>query len=348
MYKVGIIGAGTISGDHAVGLEGNADRAACVAVADIDQHAAEALAQQCSARAYSDHKTMLANESLDVAAVCLPHGLHLSVGLEVLEAGVHLFLEKPMALSTDACRQLMDAAQIHDRMIFVGQTHQYRENFRLAKRLIDEGRIGDVRMIYDEIWAYYGWERRKGWFLAPELAGGGPLFNTSPHQIDHLLYLVDSPITAVRASVCKLRSEADIDSDWLAFVEYENGVRGYVGTYQGTKAEDGARLQCRVFGTEGTISINAFAPEVVLAQRDSREIMDAADEVNPFVVEWRECLDALGAGRAPLTGPRYGANVVGVLEAIAESSASGCEVAPVRFSVVGDAESRVKYQVDKG
>lgn len=328
MLNAAVIGAGTIANDHAVGLAGNLDRVRCVAVADVIPDAAGALAERLGAKPYLDHKAMLEQEQIDVAVVCVPHALHLPVGLDVLKAGAHLFIEKPMALSSDECRQLIAAAARADRQIMVGQTHQYRQNFRLARQLIDEGRIGEVRMIYDEIWAYYGWEKRKPWFLDPKLSGGGPLFNTSPHQVDHLLYLVDSPIRAVRAAVCQLRDESAIDSDWLAFVEYENGVRGYVGTYQGFKGEDGPRLQCRVFGTRGVISVNAFKPEVVLAQGDQREVIEATDEASPFVAEWQECLDAIDQHREPLTGGAYGSRVVAVLEAVAESSRLGQEVKP--------------------
>jgi predicted dehydrogenase len=331
MFNVGIIGAGTISGNHAEGILGNPDKVKCVAVADVNLEAAKTLAERFEANAYGSHKEMLEAENIDIAVICLPHSLHLPVGVDVLKAGANLFLEKPMAITVAECKEMMAVAKETGKQIFVGQTHQYRENFKLAKKMIADGKIGDVQMIYDEIWAYYNWEKRKPWFLDPAVSGGGPTFNTSPHQIDHLLYLVDSPVKSVRGSVCNLRSEANIDSDWFAFVEYENGVRGYVGTYQGTKAEDPARVNCKVMGTEGTIIVSVWDPEVVICKGDQREVVKVENDVHPFINEWAECIDAFENNREASSGGIYGANVVAVLEAVIKSSKEGKEVAPEKF-----------------
>lgn len=326
--KIGCIGAGVIARAHATGLKLIESEVEVTAVCDINQSAAQALADEMAATAYSSHQEMLAKENLDIALVCLPHYLHCPVGLDVLQAGVHLFIEKPMAVSTSECRELIACAERLDRSVFVGHTHQYRTTCRKARELIRSGAIGDPRIITTEIVAYYNWEKRNPWFLDPAKAGGGALFNTSPHQIDHLLYLIDSPIIGVRAKVEALRPGQSVDSDSIAFIEYENGAAGMFYVFQGTKQEEAPRVLVKIMGTAGSIVFAPFGDEVVLSKMDEMEKISVKDEDNPMAREWREFIQALRENRRPVTDGYYGGNVVAVLEAMIKSSATRATVEP--------------------
>lgn len=327
LYKIGIIGAGTITVSHAKALNSLADRAKVVAICDLNAEAAENLARDFNAAVYTDYNKMIDSEKPDICLVCLPHGLHIRVGLDILKKGANLFLEKPMALNKDECTQLMNAAQKNGKSIFVGQTHQYRSVLLKAKELIQTGAIGAPKAIFTEIIAYYNWENRKPWFLDPKMAGRGVLFNTAPHQIDHLLFLIESPITKVRGHVSALRPEETVDSDSFAFVEYANGVQGVFSCLAGTKLEEPARLSCKILGTNGSIQFNPFKNEIQLAKMDKVEKVECEPN-NSFAAEWTECLDAIQEGRPGRTDAVYGYNVVAVLEAIIESSDIKKEVDP--------------------
>ena len=328
MKSIAIIGAGTVAKTHAALLGLIPDRVKISAIADLNPEAAKALAEPSGARVFRTLTDVLSADKPDIVLLCLPHSLHISAGLEALDAGCDLFMEKPLALSTEECNRLRGAEKKSGRVIFVGHTHQYRENFRMARRLILEGRIGEVKLIDDEISGYYNYEKRPPWFLDRKLAGGGPLFNTTPHQIDHLLYLIDSPVTSVSATIASLRPGLDLDSDLSAFAKYENGVAANFRTYAGTRIEEKGRLSCRIFGTEGSIHINAFAAEISHSWADQREVIPCPQEKEPFLMEWIEFLDSLEQGRPPLTGSTYGHNVVSVLEALIASDRTGLPVKP--------------------
>jgi len=326
--NIGIIGAGTITNGHVAGLKLIPEMAKIVAICDVNVEAAQEKATEFNATVYSDYKEMLDKEKLDIALVCLPHFLHCPVGLDVLSKGIHLFLEKPMANTVAECRQLIEASKASGKALFVGQTHQYRSILLKAKELIKSGAIGEVKMIYDEIVAYYNWENRKPWFLDPKKAGGGALFNTSPHQVDHLLYLIDSPATKIKANVSALRPGQSIDSDTMAFIDYANGVQGFMGIFSGTKMADPGTLKVRVLGTEGSIQFNPFGTEIELAKMDTVEKIGCDADHNPIAAEWKECINAINENRPGLTDGIYGHNVVAVLEAMVNSSKSRSEVAP--------------------
>jgi predicted dehydrogenase len=114
----------------------------------------------------------------------------------------------------------------------------------------------------------------------------------------------------------------------MAFIDYENGVQGFMGVFSGTKLADRASLNVRILGTEGSMQFNAFRNEIRLAKMDQVDIIAVDPDQNPLAAEWRECIGAIRENRKPITDGIYGHNVVAVLEAMAKSSAAKEEVVP--------------------
>lgn len=326
--KVVFLGAGAISSFHADALATMPEKFTLSAICDLNHDAAKVIAGGFDAEIYTDCRTAIENERPDIVLVALPHFMHLEFGLAALHAGCHLLLEKPMAVSVDHCKQLITTASEMNRQILVGHTHRFRPHFRKAAELIKNGVIGDVSMIFDQAFAYYDFEKRPKWFLDKKLAGGGALFNLTPHQIDHLLFLVDDSIKSVKGCVRTLHDNVDIDTDCTAFIEFNNGVHATVGSFTSTKSLDPPRLECQIFGTKGSITLQAFKTEVVLSIGGEREIIDCSLDPDPFVLEWLELREAILDDVPCASNGAYGANVVAVLEAIKESSDKNITITP--------------------
>jgi predicted dehydrogenase len=259
---------------------------------------------------------MLKESKLDIVLVCLPHFLHAPVGLDVLESGRHLFIEKPMANTVAECDQLIAKAKAKGLKIMVGHTHQYYSSLRTARELLDKGEIGRLTMIVDTINAYYNWEKRIPWFLDPAKSGGGPLMNTGPHQIDHLFYLTKSRPVRVDAAVEFNREGMAIESDLSAMIRFENGVVVTLLLCQGYMPKT-AEVSVRLIGTKGMMEVGPWG-NIQLAQGDqTREIV--CEQVDGLELEWREILAALKENRNPITDGTYGRNVVALIDAIYRS-----------------------------
>lgn len=154
MAKVsfGLIGYGAWGAHHArVIAECTAARLAAVAETD-EAHWEEAAAKYPQAAVVSDYRDLLNLEDVEVVSVVLPSHLHLEVGRAVLQAGKHLFMEKPMALSTADCRELAELAQTSG--LRLGVTHQFRFStlWGKVKQMIDAGAIGDPQYAMIELW----------------------------------------------------------------------------------------------------------------------------------------------------------------------------------------------------
>ena len=323
VLQVVMLGCGAICEFHTAALRVNKDRFKLVGVADLNLEKARAVAEEFGAVSGSDGLKMISELRPDITLIALPHLLHLEYGLAALENGSHLFLEKPMAVNSDHCRQLMKKAAECGKKIMVGHTHSFRPHFRRAARMIREGVIGKVEMIMDDAAVFYNFPQRPKWFLDPETAGGGALFNLVPHMIDHLVYLHDSPLIEVSGKVSALYPGVKVDSECSAFFRYADGAAALLTASIGNKLIDPGRIQCRVMGSKGSLLMNAFAPEIIRCYEDQREIIDCSADPLPVNLEWEEFYDHIVAGKSLHADGNYGAHIVKILEALRTSSDRG-------------------------
>jgi predicted dehydrogenase len=319
MLKVGIIGTGNIAKSHADALA-TLPELKLIAVSEIDQTKGESFAAERQCTWYADYHQMLRQESLDAVAVCLPHHLHFEAGMAVLNAGRHLLMEKPMANTVEECDALVAKAAEKNLKIVVGQTHQYYTALQEAKRLLQEGAIGQLTMIIDTVYGYYNWEKRLPWFLDPAKGGGGPLMNTGPHQIDHLLYLAGAEPVYVRAAVGHNRPEYQIESDILAHIEFANGVAASLLLCQGYTFKTD-QICLRLIGTKGMMEIDPWG-NIDLSQGATTQQISCSFAAG-YDREWQDLATAITQGSKPGCDGVYGRNVVALIDAIYRSGREG-------------------------
>ncbi|MCH8234978.1 MAG: Gfo/Idh/MocA family oxidoreductase [Chloroflexi bacterium] len=176
--RVGFIGAGAISTLHARGYVDN-PTGELYAVADPAPGVAQARADEWGAqKVYTDYRELLADPDVDAVEILLPHHLHLPITLEALEAGKHVSLQKPMAITVDEGRQIAAAAAGSDRIFRVFENYRTYEPYMRARSMIEAGEIGDPVSI--RIKTIFG-KGKGGWTMSEEsmewrldAARGGP------------------------------------------------------------------------------------------------------------------------------------------------------------------------------
>lgn len=161
--RVGIAGCGNIAGPYAESLVGYPETE-LVGVADIDPARAQALAERSGCRAYPDLAAMLADASLDLIVNLTVHTAHHAVSRAALEAGKHVYSEKPLALTAEQARELVALAGARGLRLgcspftFLGEAQQ------AAWRVVEEGVLGTVRVAFAEV----NWGRIESWHPAPQ------------------------------------------------------------------------------------------------------------------------------------------------------------------------------------
>ena len=144
LLRVGLVGAGRWAGVHrdalrSVAAEGDAVQLAAVAVSS--EASAERVREAWAVAAFADVDAML-DQDLDAVIVASPNYLHADHGVAALEAGCHVLVEKPMAITLEGCDALLDAAERNGRVLAVGQEMRVFTLFERIREIIDEGAIG--------------------------------------------------------------------------------------------------------------------------------------------------------------------------------------------------------------
>ncbi|PLS08576.1 Gfo/Idh/MocA family protein [Neobacillus cucumis] len=226
MLKIAVIGLGDVSSIHINAINQHPN-ARLVAVCDID---IKRKAIVPSVNFYSNYKDMLENEMLDCVHICLPHYLHYPVTRACVEKGIHVFLEKPLALNTEEGLALVRLEEENkDLKINVCLQNRFNESFEMLQSMVDSGKYGSIKNIKGLV----SWARPKSyyddnpWRGKQKYAGGGVMINQSIHTLD-LIQLLGGEIDRIRGSIDQLLDYGvEIEDTATARIHFKNGTKGF-------------------------------------------------------------------------------------------------------------------------
>ncbi len=255
--RVGLIGAGMIGKLRARALALMPGEVQLVAVADPREAQARAVAGDSGARVVSDGKALASDGAIDAVILSTPPRSHVPLGLPCLQAGKHLLVEKPLAATVADCEQLVAAADKAGVRLATGYTLRQSPAALLARRLVDEGAIGEV----DHVRAFHG---HKGgadfgpdWITQVEQTGGGTLMDNGIHMIDLARWFL--------GDIASFKGYGS-NSAWKKPGCEDNGfvlmrdTRGRIASVQGSWTEwRGYGYRMEIFGTRGMIQFS-FPP----------------------------------------------------------------------------------------
>ena len=183
MVKIGFIGCGGIARLHMSNLA-KIENVEIVAHTDVDIRKAEETARLYGGRAYSSYRDMLNREDLDAVYVCTPPFAH-GFEVEVVEKGIHLFVEKPVAMKIDVAKEVLKAIQRYGVINSVGYMLRYLETTERMRRMASESTIGMVLGFYIDNF----WLPPNHWVLDKDKSGGQLVEHTT-HVFDLARYVV--------------------------------------------------------------------------------------------------------------------------------------------------------------
>ena len=195
----GFIGASWVAGKGMVPAVTAASNAHLYAVASRDPKRSQALGPERVHETYAD---LIADPKVDAIYISLANHLHCEWVIRALEAGKHVLCEKPLAISSDEARQMIDAAQTNDRLLVEAVWSRWHPRFARAVELIHSGAIGQIQSITSEF-TFTG-ELENNYRLSPEF-GGGSLLDVGPYQVHSWLAflneILDFELSEVQRSV---------------------------------------------------------------------------------------------------------------------------------------------------
>ena len=139
---------------------------------------------------YSDIDELISKEEFDVADICLPTFLHKEITVKLLSAGKHVLCEKPMALTSSDCEEMLSASRSCGKQLMVAHVLRFNSAYRFLKDAVDSGRYGRLDNIYmDRHSVYPTW----GTSFANNAVTGGATLDTHIHDVDVARFILGEP-----------------------------------------------------------------------------------------------------------------------------------------------------------
>jgi predicted dehydrogenase len=208
-------------------MEGRAPGLRLVAVSDGDP---ARLGNEADVKVFAKTSELIRSGEVDALLVATPHYSHTSIGIDALEHGLHLLVEKPVSVHKRDAERLIAAHEARKELVFAAMFNQRTDPFyRKIRALILDGELGEIRRVH---WTITDWFRTAayyasgGWRATWAGEGGGILLNQCPHNLDLLQWMCGMP-ARVRAFCGFGRyHDIEVEDDVTAYLEFPNGATG--------------------------------------------------------------------------------------------------------------------------
>lgn len=263
--RIGLIGSGFIAKQKHLPAWRKVHREArVVAICDPNIQQAQALAKAYRIpKVYKDFQQMLSDERLDVVDICSPPRTHAELAVRSLESGAHALIEKPMAINTQECDRIIDAAKRRGRKICVVHSDLFYPSFIKARELVRQGAVGEFRgmRIFLSTPVHYITSNPDHW--AHRLPGG-VIGETGPH-VTYMTLAFIRPIYAVRLEARKQLKEFP----WSPYEDYRLELIGESASCSValTYATDRWAVQLDLWGSQGLMKFDLETQNLVLHGR---------------------------------------------------------------------------------
>ncbi|WP_019375944.1 Gfo/Idh/MocA family protein [Virgibacillus halodenitrificans] len=339
--RMGIIGVGGIAQErHIPAFLQLQDKVTLMAVNDMNKERADEVAKKYNIpHVFSTYHELFA--VVDAVTICTPNKFHAEISIAALNAGVHVFCEKPMAITTEECERMIEASQKVGKLLSIGYHYRYTEVSQIAKRAVMENQIGDP--LVTRVQAL---RRRKvpGWgvFTNKELQGGGSLIDFGCHLLDLSIWLLGDPepVEVIGKTYNRLSKSPIQINDWGSFNYQTFEVDDHVSAYITFENDISVLFECSwaanikedkihlsVSGAEGGLNMYPFE----LYQPKLGSMMETTakaehNEKKAGVVQAENFVNSCLGESELVVKPEQAMKVSKIIEAIYQSSESGTSV----------------------
>jgi predicted dehydrogenase len=353
--RVGVIGTGAISGAY-LGMAKNFPVVEMAACADLNLDAAKAKAEQFGIPKVCTVDQLLADPAIDVILNLTVPKAHVPIGIRALEAGKHMYAEKPLGVDREEARKMMDLAKAKGLRVGCAPDTFMGAGIQTSRKLVDDGAIGKPVAFT----AFMMGRGHEHWHPSPEFyyeVGGGPMFDMGPYYLTALINIL-GPIKRIMGMASITRPQRTIvhknkdgtpgpkfgkvmnvetPDHVVGIVEFENGCVGNIVQSFATRAAAGAGAPIVIYGTDGTLRVpdpNAFDNAVSLCKFDDAKPDEFVEQPFQFVkgygrsVGLADMAYAIRSGRPHRASGELAFAVLDAMAGFLDSSKSGQAVTP--------------------
>jgi predicted dehydrogenase len=308
--NLAIVGVGGWGKNHARVLH---DFGTLVAICEIDLQRGKELADKYGTTLYSSIDDMLNSErKLDACLVCTPTKTHCDIAKKIMEKGINVFVEKPLAFSSKECEEMTDVAEKKNVILTSGYIERFNPAVQEVKRLIDCNKYGDLIMME------FHRENR----MPLHVKDVGIIYDTAVHDIDTAMFLFNCrPQVVFALSGKKFHSYEDFATIMLGFRDHKVAI--IASNWITPKKVRKFSAVC----TDGIIAGDFITQEIAIDYKEATIIPRRQQFQEPLTLELQSLLDALdGKISKPVISAIDATNVTRVAEAALLSSNTGSPI----------------------
>lgn len=300
-----------------------ADNVRMAAVYDVDEDEMREAADRFDCATASSYEALLERDDLEAVVLVTPNHLHHSQTVAAFDAGLDVLVEKPIANTVADGQAMVDAADRAGRLLMVGHNMRRNRASRKTRRLLDEGRLGDVVSVE----AHFSTDSAgrladDAWRLRPDQCPLLPVMQLGIHAID-LIHYFFGPIEEVHALTRSVTTPPEVVDSVVAAFRTAGGIQGTLISNYCTQVT----FAYRIAGTEATVESNAHRLRFRTVEATDMHGGGPAD-VDDYSAYWRESyvrqMEAFGRsvreGASPETGAGVGLQALAVVEALQRSA----------------------------
>ncbi len=289
--KWGVIGAAGIADRRTIPGLILADNAELVAVMEINMELAEKIRSKYDCKyAYDNYQDLIDNPEVEAIYIASPVFAHLEPALAVAKAKKHLLCEKPIALSVEECKTVINACKEAGIKYATGFMMRFGAYHTAIKKLIAEGKIGDVVSARAQFTCWYP-DMPGAWRQEKKLSGGGALVDMAVHCIDILEYMIGSQAKEVGAFVDTRSFNYNVDDSANVLIKLENGAVAYVDSHFNVP-DEAAKCRVEIYGTRGSViaektlgQIDGGNVEVYVSDAKGYDAQQNRNDVEPISLD---------------------------------------------------------------
>ena len=251
--RLGIIGCGAIAEQVHIPLAIASSKFELTALVDNNMARARDLAERFGAPHIAEDYREIFSQ-VDAAIVALPHSLHAPVGADLLSRGIHVLVEKPMALSTDECDAMIAAARQGGATLAVGLVRRFRYIDQFVKAILDGYFLGEIESFDIREGTVYSWPIASEFFFRREMAGGGVLMDTGAHVLDTVLWWFGDYESFDYFD----DNMGGIEADCQIHLKMKNGIKGFLDISRTRNLRNTIVIR----GEKATLEVSLYTPQI--------------------------------------------------------------------------------------
>jgi predicted dehydrogenase len=333
--RFGLVGCGRVAPRHGQSLL-DLPTTRLVATADLIEKRAQRFAAEFGGEVVADYRRLLDRLDIDVVDICTPSGLHAQMAIAAMQAGKHVLVEKPMALSLADADAMIATACATGKKLCVVLQNRYNPPMQDLKRAIDSGRLGQLLLGSVTVRWYRPQEYYEDGWHGTWAMDGGALMNQSIHHIDALQWFLGEP-ASVTAYTATLAHRMEAEDAGVAIIRFRSGAMGVVEGSTITYPEN-LEGSVALFGKHGSAKVGGTALNRKVLWKiegeleHERELLTREQVDPPSVYGYShkaviaDLIAAIREGRQPSTHAVEARKSVALVLAMYESARCGREV----------------------